>query len=130
MLNLLLWTVVSDFFLKSNPPLKAMYDQVPKKDCEFSELPQADDSETLLSNPEDEGYSKFTRWAKGSRWSIFSRWTAQHYPLGIAFLLVSLFSCMTGMWIGSNRLLDADKFCTHHIAQPCELQSIKCFNSC
>jgi len=96
-----------------------MYDQVPKKDYEFSQLPQTDDSETLLSQPEDEGYAKFSRWAKVSRWSNFLRWTVRHYALGAAFLLVSLFSCMIGMWIGSHRLLDADKFCTRHVAQPC-----------
>lgn len=89
-----------------------MYDFIPKKYDNSSQVSQMECSETLLSHQSDEGYKKI------------SKWPMHRYAIGMSFLLSCIFACLAGYWIGSYRLNDVNSLCTDHVSQYC-MSSLK-----
>jgi len=81
-----------------------------EKDYQFTRASQAEDCETLLTD------------VSGKEEVEKSNASPQLVPKLGPFLLWCLsiaIAVVTGVWIGSGHLADADRFCTKHISQYC-----------
>ena len=89
--------------------IATMDDPFARKNLKFSRLPQAEDCETLLSDPQDlERHTKLPRWI------------THRYSIAMLSALSFFITALIGAWIGSRYISNPNSFCTQYVSQYCK----------